>query len=61
MFTNIHHRPLETIVMDSRLKKYIVEDAKEFFASESWYSERGLPFRRGVRLSSNDGCNLASY
>jgi hypothetical protein len=41
-------RPLDTIVMDPRLKSYIVEDAKEFFASESWYAERGLPFRRGV-------------
>lgn len=34
--------------MDPKLKNYIVEDAKEFFASESWYAERGLPFRRGV-------------
>jgi chaperone BCS1 len=36
--------------MDTELKNYIVNDAKEFFESESWYAERGLPFRRGVRL-----------
>jgi len=36
--------------MDPKLKNYIVEDAQEFFASESWYAERGLPFRRGVRF-----------
>lgn len=45
----VYARPLDTIVMDPKLKSYIVEDAKEFFASESWYAERGLPFRRGVR------------
>jgi len=38
--------------MDPKLKNYIVNDAKEFLASESWYAERGLPFRRGV--SSTD-------
>lgn len=48
MFVVADNRPLDTIVMDPKLKNYIVEDAKEFFASESWYAERGLPFRRGV-------------
>lgn len=49
-FLPCYGRPLDTIVMDPKLKNYIVEDAQEFFASESWYAERGLPFRRGVRL-----------
>lgn len=46
----LHNRPLDTIVMDPEQKKYIVNDAKEFFESESWYAERGLPFRRGVSI-----------
>ncbi|KAI7816394.1 P-loop containing nucleoside triphosphate hydrolase protein [Gamsiella multidivaricata] len=54
-------RPLDTIVMDPKLKNYIVEDAKEFFASESWYSERGLPFRRGLLLYGSPGTGKTSF
>ncbi|KAF9091098.1 hypothetical protein BGX23_005490 [Mortierella sp. AD031] len=54
-------RPLDTIVMDPKLKSYIVEDAKEFFASESWYAERGLPFRRGLLLYGSPGTGKTSF
>ncbi|KAF9283066.1 hypothetical protein BGZ68_005586 [Mortierella alpina] len=54
-------RPLDTIVMDSKLKNYIVNDAKEFFASESWYAERGLPFRRGLLLYGSPGTGKTSF
>ncbi|KAG9319606.1 hypothetical protein KVV02_002136 [Mortierella alpina] len=54
-------RPLETIVMDPKLKNYIVNDAKEFFASESWYAERGLPFRRGLLLYGTPGTGKTSF
>ncbi|KAI1319520.1 hypothetical protein EDD11_003790 [Mortierella claussenii] len=54
-------RPLDTIVMDPKLKNYIVKDAKEFFASESWYSERGLPFRRGLLLYGTPGTGKTSF
>ncbi|KAG0302754.1 hypothetical protein BGZ98_007255 [Dissophora globulifera] len=54
-------RPLDTIVMEPKLKTHIVEDAKEFFASESWYSERGLPFRRGLLLYGTPGTGKTSF
>ncbi|KAF9571241.1 hypothetical protein EC968_000837 [Mortierella alpina] len=54
-------RPLDTIVMDPKLKDYIVNDAKEFFASESWYAERGLPFRRGLLLYGSPGTGKTSF
>ncbi|KAG0077108.1 hypothetical protein BGZ90_007710 [Linnemannia elongata] len=54
-------RPLDTIVMDPKLKSYIVDDAKEFFASESWYAERGLPFRRGLLLYGSPGTGKTSF
>ncbi|KAF9410530.1 hypothetical protein BGZ94_001621 [Podila epigama] len=54
-------RPLDTIVMDPKLKEFIVDDAKEFFASESWYSERGLPFRRGLLLYGSPGTGKTSF
>ncbi|KAG0347163.1 hypothetical protein BG004_008319 [Podila humilis] len=47
--------------MDPKLKNYIVEDAKEFFASESWYAERGLPFRRGLLLYGSPGTGKTSF
>ncbi|KAF8934312.1 hypothetical protein BGZ47_010428 [Haplosporangium gracile] len=54
-------QPLDTIVMDPKLKNYIVDDAKEFFASESWYAERGLPFRRGLLLYGSPGTGKTSF
>ncbi|GJJ68570.1 mitochondrial chaperone BCS1 [Entomortierella parvispora] len=54
-------RPLDTIVMDPKLKNYIVNDAKEFLASESWYAERGLPFRRGLLLYGSPGTGKTSF
>jgi chaperone BCS1 len=30
----------------------VVEDARDFLGSKSWYSERGIPFRRGYLLVS---------
>ncbi|KAK3826092.1 MAG: BCS1 N terminal-domain-containing protein [Benniella sp.] len=54
-------RPLDTIVMDPELKNYIVNDAKEFFESESWYAERGLPFRRGLLLYGTPGTGKTSF
>ncbi|KAF9985851.1 hypothetical protein BGZ75_002477 [Mortierella antarctica] len=57
----VDSRPLDTIVMDPKLKNYIVNDAKEFFASESWYAERGLPFRRGLLLYGTPGTGKTSF
>ncbi|KAG0248773.1 hypothetical protein BG011_009927 [Mortierella polycephala] len=54
-------RPLDTIVMDAKLKNYIIDDAKDFFASESWYAERGLPFRRGLLLYGSPGTGKTSF
>ncbi|KAG0212169.1 hypothetical protein BGX28_006715 [Mortierella sp. GBA30] len=54
-------RPLDTIVMDPKLKSYIVNDAKVFFSSESWYAERGLPFRRGLLLYGSPGTGKTSF
>ncbi|KAF9186824.1 hypothetical protein BGZ51_001745 [Haplosporangium sp. Z 767] len=54
-------RPLDTIVMDVKLKNYIVDDARDFFASESWYAERGLPFRRGLLLYGSPGTGKTSF
>jgi mitochondrial chaperone BCS1 len=48
-------RPLCSIVLDPGIKDLLIDDAREFLESKTWYNERGIPFRRGyllVRLST---------
>lgn len=53
-------RPMESIVLDSALKDMLLNDVKEFLASESWYGERGIPFRRGYLLWGAPGTGKTS-
>ncbi|KAB5588561.1 P-loop nucleoside triphosphate hydrolase [Ceratobasidium theobromae] len=53
-------RPMKSIVLDPEVKNRILEDAKDFMASESWYSERGIPFRRGYLLHGAPGSGKTS-
>ncbi|KIK61467.1 hypothetical protein GYMLUDRAFT_225157 [Collybiopsis luxurians FD-317 M1] len=53
-------RSLKSIVLDSGIKELLLEDAKEFLASREWYSERGIPFRRGYLLYGAPGCGKTS-
>ena len=43
-------RPLKSIILDSGVKEDLLDDAHEFLDSKKWYSERGIPFRRGYLL-----------
>lgn len=45
-------RSLESIILDPGVKELLLDDAKDFLASKEWYSERGIPFRRGYLLVS---------
>ncbi|KAG0231990.1 hypothetical protein BGX31_005309 [Mortierella sp. GBA43] len=54
-------RPLDTIVMDRDIKALVVNDAKEFLTSEKWYSERGIPYRRGILLYGSPGTGKTSF
>jgi len=42
------------------LGQAILEDAAEFLASELWYSERGIPYRRGYLLHGKPGAGKSS-
>ena len=35
------------------MKDLLLEDARDFLQSKEWYSERGIPFRRGYLLVSH--------
>ncbi|KAI8086045.1 P-loop containing nucleoside triphosphate hydrolase protein [Halteromyces radiatus] len=54
-------RPLSTIVIPSNVKQQLVLDTKEFLASEQWYSDRGIPYRRGLLLYGEPGSGKTSF
>jgi hypothetical protein len=43
-------RPLKSIVLDAGVKELLLDDAHDFLDSKAWYSDRGIPFRRGYLL-----------
>jgi len=51
---------MESIVLDPDRKEMILADAREFMASEKWYSERGLPYRRGYLFHGCPGSGKTS-
>ncbi|KAI9268082.1 P-loop containing nucleoside triphosphate hydrolase protein [Phascolomyces articulosus] len=54
-------RPLSTIVIPTNVKTDLVEDAQEFLVSEQWYSDRGIPYRRGFLLYGTPGSGKTSF
>ncbi|KAG5719086.1 hypothetical protein E4T56_gene2122, partial [Termitomyces sp. T112] len=44
------NRSINSIVLDPGVKDALLEDARDFLRSKSWYAERGIPFRRGYLL-----------
>lgn len=53
-------RPLTSIVLDPGIKDLILEDARDFLLSKSWYTARGIPFRRGYLLYGAPGSGKTS-
>jgi len=42
------------------MKDLLLEDARDFLASKQWYSDRGIPFRRGYLLYGAPGSGKTS-
>lgn len=60
LITSRPKRPLASIILDSGVKEAILEDALDFLDSKEWYSERGIPFRRGYLLHGAPGSGKTS-
>ncbi|KAK2578582.1 hypothetical protein KPH14_012015 [Odynerus spinipes] len=54
-------RPIESVVLDVRIADRILNDCKEFINTPSWYSDRGIPYRRGYLLHGPPGCGKSSF
>ena len=39
----------------------IVDDVREFNNNQKWYSDRGIPYRRGYLLHGPPGCGKSSF
>ena len=58
----INKRPLDTVILDEQKKKALVEDIKDFLDPETraWYSQRGIPYRKGYLLYGPPGTGKSS-
>lgn len=41
-------RPLSSVILDTGISERILNDCEEFINNPSWYSDRGIPYRRGI-------------
>ncbi|KAI0057432.1 P-loop containing nucleoside triphosphate hydrolase protein [Artomyces pyxidatus] len=53
-------RPIKSIILDAGVKELILDDARDFLKSRSWYADRGIPFRRGYLLYGAPGSGKTS-
>ncbi|GMM54160.1 bifunctional AAA family ATPase chaperone/translocase [Maudiozyma humilis] len=54
-------RALQSVVLDDGLKEKIVDDVHEFMQNGKWYSDRGIPYRRGYLLYGPPGSGKTSF
>ena len=54
-------RTIDTVVLDHCLCKDLIEDARKFLESAKWYSDLGIPYRRGYLLHGPPGCGKTSF
>ena len=54
-------RPLDSVILDKGVKERIVADVQDFMASEKWYADRGVPYRRGYLLYGPPGTGKSSF
>ncbi|KAJ7171437.1 P-loop containing nucleoside triphosphate hydrolase protein [Mycena filopes] len=53
-------RPLSSIILPEGVVDGLIKDAQEFFATEDWYVEAGIPHRRGYLLYGPPGTGKTS-
>ncbi|KAJ6163943.1 P-loop containing nucleoside triphosphate hydrolase protein [Penicillium chermesinum] len=56
-------RPISTVIMDQGVKDDILRDVEEFLDQDmqSWYAERGIPYKRGYLLFGPPGTGKSSF
>lgn len=54
-------RSITSVILDFGIKEKIIEDVKNFMSRGVWYSERGIPYRRGYLLYGPPGSGKSSF
>ncbi|XP_050600605.1 mitochondrial chaperone BCS1 [Bombus affinis] len=54
-------RPLNSVILDIGVAERIINDCREFMTNPAWYSDRGIPYRRGYLLYGPPGCGKSSF
>ncbi|KAK6041074.1 ATPase, AAA family [Cooperia oncophora] len=54
-------RDIESVVLDGNIAQELVADFQEFTTSSQWYSERGVPYRRGYLFYGPPGTGKSSF
>ena len=55
------NRLFNTVILDSNIAEEILEDIQVFKKSRDWYTERGVPYRRGYVLYGPPGTGKTSF
>ncbi|KAK2841587.1 hypothetical protein FQN49_006106, partial [Arthroderma sp. PD_2] len=57
-----HPRPLSSVVLDQEQKDAFLDDVKDYLHpfTKRWYSNRGIPYRRGYLFYGPPGCGKTS-
>lgn len=40
-------RPISSVILDEGISERILRDCEEFISNPKWYTDRGIPYRRG--------------
>jgi len=56
------NRPFSTVVLDEEIKQGLLNDMKDYLhpSTRRWYSNRGIPYRRGYLLAGPPGTGKSS-
>lgn len=55
-------RPFSTVILDEKTKKDLIDDVNDYLdpATQRWYANRGIPYRRGYLLYGPPGTGKSS-
>ncbi|XP_057317415.1 mitochondrial chaperone BCS1-like [Hydractinia symbiolongicarpus] len=54
-------RPLSSVILDNGIAERTLKDVREFITNQKWYTDRGIPYRRGYLLYGPPGCGKSSF
>ena len=56
----VTNRNLSNTIVDASVREQLVDDVRSFLTAESWYNEKGIPYKRGYLLHGPPGTGKTS-